>query len=95
MCAGGGLGGDVAGSVGGVVVDDDQLPLLSERETGFGLGQQGGEAGGKGALLVAGGDDDGEFEVGLVRANSSWLVGRYSFTSSYYRKWRVSCVELG
>ncbi len=38
VAAGGGGFGDLAGAVGGVVVDDDQLPLLAEGEAGFGLG---------------------------------------------------------
>ena len=49
--------GDFASLVGGGVVDDDDLPLLSEGEARFGLDQEGGEAGRQGPLLIAGRDD--------------------------------------
>ncbi len=55
----GGLG-DLRGLVGGVVVDEDQLPLQAEGEAGLGLGEQGIEAGGEGCCFVARGHDDGE-----------------------------------
>jgi len=63
--AGSGLLSDLAGIVSRVVVDDDQLPLLAEEKSGFGLADQGRQTVGQGAFLVAGGDNDGEFRVGL------------------------------
>lgn len=63
---GGGLSGDVAGAVGGGVIDQNQLPLAAEGEAGFGLGEEGFEAGGEVGFFVAGGEDDGELEEGRV-----------------------------
>ena len=61
-----GVGGDFVGQgergVAGVVVDDEDLPLLAQREAGFGLGDEGGKAGRERAGLVAGRDDNGELE---------------------------------
>jgi hypothetical protein len=65
VVSGGGFGSDLAGLVGGVVVDDDQFPLLAEDEAGFGLAQQRGETVGQGALFVAGRDDDRDLEIVL------------------------------
>ena len=55
---------DRSGVVGRVVVDDDQLPLLSEGKSGFRLAEQRVETGGKRPLLVAGWDDDRNLQVG-------------------------------
>jgi len=58
------FGGDVARVVGGVVVDDDKFPLMIEEETWLRLGENGGQTCGQRTLLVAGWNDDREFEVG-------------------------------
>ena len=64
--AAGGCGfGDLAGGVGGVVVDDDHFPLLAEREARLGLGEQRLQTGTHGCSLIAGGHDDGEPKLGL------------------------------
>ena len=63
--SGDGFGGDLAGFVGGVVVDDDQFPLLAEEEARFGLTEQRREAGRQRTLLVAGWDDDRDLEIRL------------------------------
>jgi hypothetical protein len=65
IVAGRGLLSDLAGIVGRVVVDDDQLPLLAEEKSELRLADQGRQTVGQGAFLVAGGDNDGEFQVGL------------------------------
>ena len=46
--------------IGGTVVDEEEFPLLAELEAGFGLGDEGFDAGGQGFLLVACRNDDGE-----------------------------------
>ena len=42
IVSGGGFGGYLVGFVGGVVVDNDQFPLLVQEKSGFGLAEQRG-----------------------------------------------------
>ena len=67
LVSGCGFRSDLAGPVGGGVVDDDQFPLFAEEKAGFGLDQQRGETFRERTLLVAGRNDYGEFEAGLFR----------------------------
>ncbi len=90
-----GFCGDVSGSVGGGIVDEDKLPFGAEGEAGFGLTDKGGDAG-------LGGDCS-SLRAGMMTESSNWSGGGGfergsqvgSFTTSYYRKWRVLCVDCG
>ena len=61
--------------IGRGIVDDDDLPLQSEREAGFGLDQKGGEAVWQRLFLVAGWDDDGELKFWFSPVWGRLVVG--------------------
>jgi len=59
--------GDFSGLVGGLVVDDDEVPVAAKLEEMIGLRDKRLETGGEVLFLIAGGNDDGEFDerIGL------------------------------
>jgi hypothetical protein len=77
------FGGDVAGVIGGIVVDADQFPLLAEEETWLRLGEDGGQACG---MMTESSRSGVSLEFGAC-------AGSVSFTTSYYRKWSDLCVD--
>jgi hypothetical protein len=63
--SGRGCAGYLRGLVGGVIVDNKQLPVLTEGEAGLGLCEQGIEAGAEGLGFIARRHDDGEPQLRL------------------------------
>ncbi len=57
-------GDDGVSLVSGVVVDDDDFPIASKLPGALGLGDKRAQTVAEAVLFVAGGDDDGELELG-------------------------------
>lgn len=63
--------GDSSGSIGRLVIDDNQLPLAPQLEPRLRLAHQGGETGWQRSLFVPGRNDDGKVQSGASVVLSS------------------------